>query len=54
MRLEGRVLVSLPTLLVAFARYSRDGSLGMFPNLVLIPLLAVILLVSAIKLARHD
>ncbi|MFF0097621.1 hypothetical protein ACFYSF_48190 [Streptomyces canus] len=25
-RLEGRVLVSLPTMLVAFARYSRDGS----------------------------
>ena len=80
--LEGRVLVSLPTMLVAFARYSRDGSfavlganirfttimaagsiagavlggllLGMFPNLVLIPLLAVILLVFAVKLARHD
>lgn len=28
--------------------------LGMFPNLVLIPLLAGILLVSAVKLARHD
>jgi len=28
--------------------------LGMFPNLVLIQLLAVILLVSAVKLARHD
>lgn len=80
--LEGRVLLSLPTMLVAFARYSRDGGfavlganirfttimaagsiagavlggllLGMFPNLVLIPLLAVILLVSAVKLARHD
>jgi uncharacterized protein len=76
------LLVSLPTMLVAFARYSRDGSfavlganlrftlvmaagsvagavlggllLGVFPNLVLIPLLAVILLVSAIKLARHQ
>ncbi|MGX1127841.1 putative membrane protein YfcA [Streptomyces glaucescens] len=75
------LLVSLPTMLVAFARYSRDGGfavvganlrftlvmaagstagavlggllLGVFPNLVLIPLLAVILLVSAIKLARH-
>ncbi|MEU1940801.1 sulfite exporter TauE/SafE family protein [Streptomyces coeruleorubidus] len=75
------LLVSLPTMLVAFARYSRDGSfavlganlrftlvmaagstvgavlggllLGVFPDLVLIPLLAVILLVSAIKLARH-
>ncbi|MGW0034491.1 sulfite exporter TauE/SafE family protein [Streptomyces sp. NPDC003314] len=75
------LLVSLPTMLVAFARYSRDGSfavlganlrftlvmvvgstvgavlggllVGVFPDLVLIPLLAVILLVSAIKLARH-
>lgn len=75
------LLVSLPTMLVAFARYSRDGSfavlganlrftlvmaggsvagavlggllLGVFPDLVLIPLLAVILLVSAVKLARH-
>ncbi|MEV6753180.1 sulfite exporter TauE/SafE family protein [Streptomyces sp. NPDC051214] len=76
------LLVSLPTMLVAFARYSRDGSfavlganlrftavmaagsvagavlggllLGVFPDLVLIPALAVILLVSAFKLARHD
>ncbi|MFI8100647.1 sulfite exporter TauE/SafE family protein [Streptomyces sp. NPDC086023] len=76
------LLVSLPTMLVAFARYSRDGSfavlgdnlrfttvmasgsiagavlggvlLGVFPDLVLIPALAVILLVSAHKLARHD
>ncbi|MFB7084862.1 sulfite exporter TauE/SafE family protein [Streptomyces sp. NPDC056296] len=76
------LLVSLPAMLVAFARYSRDGSfavlganlrftlvmaggsvvgavlggllLGVFPDLVLIPLLAVILLVSAAKLARHD
>ncbi|MGW6606072.1 sulfite exporter TauE/SafE family protein [Streptomyces sp. NPDC055036] len=75
------LLVSLPTMLVAFARYSRDGSfavlganlcftmtmaagsisgavlggllLGVFPDLVLIPVLAVILLVSAVKLARH-
>lgn len=75
------LLVSLPTMLVAFARYSRDGSfavlganlrftlvmiggsvtgavlggllLGVFPDAVLIPLLAVILLVSAAKLARH-
>jgi uncharacterized membrane protein YfcA len=75
------LLVSLPTMLVAFARYSRDGSfavlganlrftlvmaagsvagavlggllLGVFPDLVLIPALAVILLVSAVKLARH-
>ncbi|MFD8892734.1 sulfite exporter TauE/SafE family protein [Streptomyces sp. NPDC059566] len=76
------LLVSLPTMLVAFARYSRDGSfavlganlrftatmaagsiagavlggllLGVFPDLILIPLLVVILLVSAVKLARHD
>ncbi|GGQ35956.1 UPF0721 transmembrane protein [Streptomyces virginiae] len=76
------LLVSLPTMLVAFARYSRDRSfavlganlrftaimtagsivgavlggllLGVFPDLILIPLLAVVLLVSAVKLARHD
>ncbi|MGX1560111.1 sulfite exporter TauE/SafE family protein [Streptomyces sp. NPDC055506] len=76
------LLVSLPTMLVAFARYSRDGSfavlgmnlrftlvmaagsvagavlggllLGVFSDLVLIPVLAVILLVSAVKLARHE
>ncbi|MFG3506506.1 TSUP family transporter [Streptomyces sp. NPDC047821] len=75
------LLVSLPTMLVAFARYSRDGSfavlgahlrfsvvmaagsvagallggllLGVFPDVVLIPALAVILLVSAVKVARH-
>ncbi|WP_371792268.1 sulfite exporter TauE/SafE family protein [Streptomyces sp. NBC_01471] len=76
------LLVSLPTMLVAFARYSRDGSfavlganrrftvvmaagsivgamlggllVGVFSDLVLIPVLAVILLVSSVKLARHD
>lgn len=76
------LLVSLPTMLVAFARYSRDGSfavlganlrftavmaagstvgavgggllLGVFPDMVLIPALAVILVVSAVKLTRHD
>ncbi|MDR3082733.1 MAG: sulfite exporter TauE/SafE family protein [Streptomyces sp.] len=76
------LLVSLPTMLVAFARYSRDGSfavlganlrftlvmaagsvagamlggllLGVFPELVLIPVLAMVLLASAVKLARHD
>ncbi|MFB7999405.1 sulfite exporter TauE/SafE family protein [Streptomyces sp. NPDC056002] len=76
------LLVSLPTMLVAFARYSRDGSfavlgshrrfalvlaagsvagavlggllLGVFPDAILIPVLAVILLVSVVKLARHD
>ncbi|MEV6730724.1 sulfite exporter TauE/SafE family protein [Streptomyces sp. NPDC051364] len=75
------LLVSLPTMLVAFARYSRDGSfgvlranlrftlvlaagsiigallggllLGVIPDLVLIPGLALILLVSAVKTARH-
>ncbi|MEE1757741.1 MULTISPECIES: sulfite exporter TauE/SafE family protein [unclassified Streptomyces] len=76
------LLVSLPTMLVAFARYSRDGSfavigdnlrftmvmaagsiagamlggllLGVSSKPVLIPVLAVILLVSVVKLARHD
>lgn len=76
------LLVSLPTMLVAFARYSRDGSfavlganlrftavmaagsvagallggllVGVFSDLVLIPALAVILLISSVKLARHD
>ncbi|MFE5484516.1 sulfite exporter TauE/SafE family protein [Streptomyces sp. NPDC056527] len=76
------LVVSLPTMLVAFARYSRDGSfsvlranlrftvvmiagsvtgavlggllLGVFSDQVLIPALALILLVSAAKLARHD
>lgn len=76
------LMVSLPTMLVAFARYSRDGSfavlaqnrrfvvtmaagsiagvllggllLGAVPDLVLIPALALILLVSAVKLAHHQ
>ncbi|WP_418960495.1 TSUP family transporter [Streptomyces tritici] len=76
------LLVSLPTMLVAFARYSRDGSfavlgthvrfaltmiggsvagalvggllLGVVPDAVLIPALALVLLVSAVKVARHD
>ncbi|MFD7408412.1 sulfite exporter TauE/SafE family protein [Streptomyces sp. NPDC059866] len=75
------LLVSLPTMLVAFARYSRDGSfavlganlrftafmaagsivgallggllLGVIPEVVLIPVLAIILLISAVKVARH-
>ncbi|TMQ92143.1 sulfite exporter TauE/SafE family protein [Actinomadura soli] len=75
------LVVSLPTMLVAFARYSQDNSfavlganvrfaavmaagsvtgallggllLGVIPDLVLIPVLAVILLISAIKLAHH-
>lgn len=75
------LLVSLPTMLVAFARYSRDGSfavlganlrfvtvmvagsitgallggllLGVIPGLVLIPALAIILVISAVKMARH-
>ena len=73
--------VSLPTMIVAFARYSRDRSfsvlgtnrsfvltmavgsivgtfiggrlLGLVPASVLLPLLAVILLVSAVKVWRH-
>ncbi|MFZ3495835.1 TSUP family transporter [Streptomyces sp. 5.8] len=76
------LLVSLPTVLVAFTRYSRDGSfsvlganlhfaalmatgsiagallggplLGVIPDLILIPALAIILLISAVKVARHD
>ncbi|MEV0533409.1 sulfite exporter TauE/SafE family protein [Kitasatospora sp. NPDC050463] len=75
------LLVSLPTMLVAFARYSRDGSfavlranlrftailaagsitgailggllVGVIDDLVLIPALSVILLISAVKTARH-
>ncbi|MET9917324.1 sulfite exporter TauE/SafE family protein [Streptomyces sp. NPDC006435] len=82
MGVAGGELLILTIVLVAFARYSRDGSfsvlgahlrftavmatgsiagavlggllLGVFPDLVLIPALAVILLVSAVKLARHD
>jgi uncharacterized membrane protein YfcA len=73
--------VSLPTMLVGFARYSRDRSfvvlgenrrfvlvmaagsivgsfiggrlLGLVPNSVLLPLLAVILVLSAFKVWRH-
>ena len=73
--------VSLPTVIVGFARYSRDRSfsvlgrhkffilamaagsiagalfgaalLGFIPSVVLLPLLAGILLVSAIKIWRH-
>lgn len=76
------LLVSLPTMLVAFARYSRDNSfavlrqnigfatvmvsgsvvgallggvlLGVVPDLILIPGLALILLISAVKIARHN
>jgi uncharacterized membrane protein YfcA len=74
--------VSLPTLLVGFARYSRDQSfgvirdnrpfmfamaagsivgtfigglvLGIVPSAILLPALAVILLVSAVKVWRHE
>jgi uncharacterized membrane protein YfcA len=74
--------VSLPTMLVAFARFSRDKSfsvlaqskrfliamtlgsitgtivggllLGIVPNLVLIPLLVLLLLLSSIKVWNHD
>ena len=73
--------VSLPTMLVAFARYSRDASfqvlrhnlqflvtmaagsvlgtivggllLGIIPSGVLIPALAVLVVVSAVKVWRH-
>ena len=73
--------ISLPTMLVGFARYSRDRSfvvlaenrlfmlvmaagsilgsfiggslLGLAPNAVLLPLLAAILALSAVKLWRH-
>ena len=73
--------VSLPTMLVGFARYSRDRSfvvlaenrrfvlmmaagsilgsflggrlLGVVPNAVLLPLLAIILVLSAAKVWRH-
>lgn len=73
--------VSLPTMLVGFARYSRDRSfvvlsenrtfvlvmavgsiagtfiggqlLGVIPSVVLLPVLAMILLVSAVKVWRH-
>lgn len=76
------LLVSLPTMLVAFARYSRDQSfqvvrhnirfvlvmaagsitgtliggllLGLIPSLALIPALAALLLLSAVKVWRHD
>lgn len=74
--------VSLPTMLIGFARYSRDRSfavlgrnrlfalvmaagsivgtflggrlLGLVPSFVLLPLLAAILLLSAIKVWRHQ
>lgn len=73
--------VSLPTMMVGFARYSRDGSfavigrnksfllvmaagsvvgtfiggllLGIVPNVVLLPILAAILVLSAIKVWQH-
>ncbi|MFC6021413.1 sulfite exporter TauE/SafE family protein [Plantactinospora solaniradicis] len=75
------LVVSLPTMLVAFARYSRDGSftvlrrharltavlaagsvtgtvlggllLGVVPETVLVPFLALLLLLSSIKVWRH-
>lgn len=74
--------ISLPTMLVGFARYSRDRSfgvlktnltfvltmaagsifgtfiggrmLGLVPNTILLPVLAVILLISAVKVWRHQ
>ena len=83
MKLAGSLslAVSLPTMLVGFARYSRDRSfvvlgenrrfvlvmaagsifgsyigtrlLGLIPSVVLLPLLAVILVLSAAKVWRH-
>lgn len=75
------LVVSLPTMVVAFARYSRDDSfrvlarnraflwvmaigsivgtliggllLGIVPSTILLPLLAGLLVVSAIKVLRH-
>lgn len=75
------LMVSLPTMLVAFARYSREGSfvvlskhrrfvvlmalgsiagsvvggllVGTVPDAVLIPLLALLLVASAVKIARE-
>jgi uncharacterized protein len=74
--------VSLPTMLVGFARYSRDSSfavigqnarfalimaagsilgtfiggqlLGVVPSGVLLPMLAAILVISAVKVRRHS
>ncbi|MDN5850565.1 MAG: sulfite exporter TauE/SafE family protein [Nitrococcus sp.] len=74
--------ISLPTMIVAFTRYSRDSSfvvlgqnrafvlimaagsiigafiggmlLGVVPSAVLLPVLAVILLLSAVKIWRHE
>lgn len=74
--------VSLPTMLVAFARYSQDASfqilrtnkvfvlvmsagsvigtviggvlLGVVPSVVIIPLLAILLLASSVKVWRHQ
>jgi uncharacterized membrane protein YfcA len=74
--------VSLPTMLVGFARYSRDSTfavlsrnrwfvivmaagsvagsfvgallLGVVPGFVLLPALAIILLISAVKVWRHE
>jgi uncharacterized membrane protein YfcA len=76
------LVVSLPTMLVGFARYSRDQSfsvirlnrtfllimaagsivgtfvggllLGIVPNAVLLPLLAALLVISAVKVWRHQ
>jgi len=74
--------ISLPTMIVGFARYSRDRSfavlrqnqsfvvvmalgsivgtfiggrlVGMAPSAILLPLLAAILIISAIKIWRHE
>jgi uncharacterized membrane protein YfcA len=76
------LVVSLPTMLVGFTRYSRDQSfsvlrknwlfvvvmavgsiagtfiggrmLGLVPSAILLPLLAALLLISAVKVWRHE
>jgi uncharacterized protein len=76
------LVVSLPTMLVSFTRYSQDQSfsvvrnnrlfllvmvtgsivgtfmggqlLGLVPNAILLPLLAALLLLSAVKVWRHE
>ncbi len=44
--------ISLPTMIVGFARHSRLGGqvLGLVPSVFLLPLLAAIVLASAVKI----
>jgi uncharacterized membrane protein YfcA len=47
--------VSLPTMLVGFTRYSMDDSFSVIGrNSILLPILAALLLASAVKVWRHD